>query len=165
LTGLAGLGVGDELAFVALGLRLQAAGYCASLAADSRIGVPSSCPPGIESDFRRGLHQECLFWRCAGLTGWARSLAAHAALVAGELSQAVVRPRDWARLAGRAVGMTAMLGLGRRNDLLFEPAEEPLPAEADVRQRRTDLRHAPVGCGQGLNAGRALRSAAGEPQG
>jgi hypothetical protein len=160
LATLAGLGVGDELALVALGLHLQAAGYYACLAAESRIGVPSSCLLASESGFRQGLHQECLFWRSAGLTGWASSLAAHAALLIGELTQAVVRPRDWARLAGRLVGMTAMLGLGRRSDLLFEPIEEPLPLDGEILKRRTDLRHAPIsGRGQGLNAGRSLRSA------
>jgi len=160
LAALAGLGIGDELAFVALGLHLQAAGYRASLAPESRIGVPSACLEAAESGFRQGLHQECLFWRSAGLTGWAGSLVAHAALVAAELPSAVVRPRNWAKLAGRAVGLTAMLGLRRRSDLLFEPAEQPLPIDAEIPERRTDLRHGAImGRGQEQNAGRSLRSA------
>jgi hypothetical protein len=143
LAGLAELGVGDELAFVGLALRLRAAGYQARLAADSLIAAPNGTVPGAERGFRQALRLECLFWRYAGLLGWAGSLAAHCAVLAAELCEAIVRPRLWPTLAGRAVGLTAMLGLRRQNDSLLQPAEEPVAHPiGGAQQFRMDKRHA-----------------------
>lgn len=139
LASLGGLGVGDDLAFVALALRLQAAGYRSAHAELCRIVVPTSAL-AMDFGFRGGLHEECLFWRTAGMSGWAGSLAAHALLVASELPSALVRPRSLARLAGRAVATTAFLGLGRGNDLLANVSSEPL-TEATAACLRIDSRH------------------------
>lgn len=134
-------GVGDELAFVALGAKLQAAGHHVVPAEDSRIAVPLGSMPPVPSSFRQALEQECLFWRLAALDGLGGSLARHAVLLAGEAARALAHPRELSRLAGRALGMIAMLGLRRHNDLLVEPTEASvIPLEGP--HRRVDVPHA-----------------------
>jgi hypothetical protein len=65
--------------------------------------------------FRHGRHSERLFWRWASTHGRVRSVAAHAALVAGECVVGVWRPLMLLQLAGRAVGAIHAVTAKRRS--------------------------------------------------
>ena len=54
---------------------------------------------------RRGCDAERLFWRWASAHGWVRSVAGHAALLAGECAIGLWRPSLLAQLAGRLWGL------------------------------------------------------------
>jgi hypothetical protein len=94
----------DTLATIEVALSLRQAGF--------RCVVEPNCQAKVNSaaardkiGFRHGCHCERLFWRWASAHGRVRSLAAHAALVAGECVVGLWRPFMLLQLAGRAVGV------------------------------------------------------------
>ena len=76
---------------------------------------------------RRGSDAERLFWRWASAHGWVRSVAGHAALLAGECVIGLWRPSLFAQLAGRLWGaIQAISGRGRPEPA--GPASDEAPA-------------------------------------
>jgi hypothetical protein len=140
--------VGDQLADVDLALRLQKAGYRSVLEPKSLVYCQQASLPQA-TGWTLGRQVERLFWRNAPLAGWARSLAAHVATVAGETGRLLTSPGLLGQLAGRCA---ASLEIGhylrhyRRLARLGVLAQEGSdPQEAD--SRRAD-RARPEGAGQ-----------------
>ena len=77
--------------------------------------------------FRHGRDAERLFWQWASAHGRARSVAAHAALLAGECVIGVWRPFMLMHLAGRAVGAICA-ALGKRLPKSSEAADNDEPS-------------------------------------
>jgi hypothetical protein len=76
---------------------------------------------------RRGYDAERLFWRWASAHGWVRSLAGHAALVAGECVIGFWRPSLFAQLAGRLWGAIQAVS-GRLRPKPAGAASDEVPA-------------------------------------
>jgi hypothetical protein len=76
---------------------------------------------------RRGCDAERLFWRWASAHGWVRSVAGHAALVAGECAIGLCRPSLVAQLAGRLLGAIQAVS-GRCRPKPAGPASAEAPA-------------------------------------
>jgi hypothetical protein len=96
----------DMLAAVDIALSLQKAGFRCIVEPEclAQVDAAAVCEkPG----FRRGRDAERLFWRWASAHGRVRSLAAHAALLAGECVIGLWRPSMLMQLAGRAFGAMA----------------------------------------------------------
>jgi len=93
----------ETLATIELALSFREAGF--------RCVVEPNCQAKVNSTaardkvgFRHGCHSERLFWRWASAHGRVRSVAAHAALLAGECVIGLWRPLMLLQLLGRAVG-------------------------------------------------------------
>ena len=94
---------------------------------------------------RRGCDAERLFWRWASAHGWVRSVAGHAALVAGECVIGLWRPSLLAQLAGRLWGaIQAVSGRGRPKPAETASAEAPavIPLADFAADRPRRRRHA-----------------------
>jgi O-antigen biosynthesis protein len=76
--------------------------------------------------FRHGRDAERLFWRWASAHGRVRSVAAHAALVAGECVIGLWRPALFMQLAGRVVGVVGT-AIGRKGRQSTETAKADGP--------------------------------------
>ena len=93
-----------------------------------RAGLPGEGKLAAARDkvgFRHGCHSERLFWRWASAHGRVRSVAAHAALVAGECVVGLWRPFMLLQLAGRAVGVIHAVMAKRRSKTCEEADDEP----------------------------------------
>jgi hypothetical protein len=116
----------ETLAAVDLALSLQQAGYRCMVEPNSLAQVDAArvCDkPG----FRHGRDAERLFWRWASAHGRMRSVAAHAALVAGECVIGLWRPFMLMHLAGRVVGVIGA-ALGKRRTTSFKSIDVDEPA-------------------------------------
>jgi hypothetical protein len=138
----------DTLAAVDIALSLQKAGFRCIVEPNCLVQTDAAAvrqKPG----FRCGCNAERLFWRWASAHGRVRSLAAHAALIAGECVIGLWRPSMLMQLAGRAIGaMAAALGKNRpQSPKLAETDEAVIPfsppvAAADRREEETSVRAA-----------------------
>ena len=135
------------LAAIDMALSLQHAGF--------RCIVEPKCLAQVDAaavrdkpGFRHGRDAERLFWHWASAHGRVRSLAAHAALVAGECVIGLWRPSMLVHLAGRAVGAIGA-ALGKRPPSQRKPPTstsrrssprrvlpQPLAAKSNVHSRR-----------------------------
>lgn len=98
---------GDVTADADVALSLAALGYLSVLEPRSVVyaqGVGAKPAASVAG----GRAAETVFWRHAAGGGWCVSLAAHAALVFGEVCTAVVRPALVKRLLGRLWGVCGM---------------------------------------------------------
>jgi hypothetical protein len=96
-------GLGEELADIDLALALAEAGYAAVCEPASQV-VAVVGPAVPATSFRQGSDAEYVFWKHLPARGHWQALAAHAALIAGELLQSLLRPRVASRLLGRIHG-------------------------------------------------------------
>ena len=103
----------DTLAVIDVALSLQNAGFRCVVEPRSQAKVDAAAVRD-KIGFRHGCHSERLFWRWASAHGRVRSLAAHAALVAGECVVGLWRPFMLLQLAGRAVGLIHAATVKRR---------------------------------------------------
>jgi GT2 family glycosyltransferase len=115
----------DTLAAVELALSFRQAGY--------RCVAEPNCQAKVDSaaardrvGFRHGCHSERLFWRWASAHGRFRSVAAHAALVAGECVIGLWRPFVLLQLAGRAAGAIHTVIARRRGKRCEDTDDQPL---------------------------------------
>ncbi|MEN6449080.1 MAG: glycosyltransferase [Thermoguttaceae bacterium] len=83
--------------------------------------------------FRHGHDAERLFWRWASAHGWCRSLAGHAALVAGECAIGLGRPLLFLQLLGRLLGVIRAAS-ARRNSKPREFASTENPAVIPIAE-------------------------------
>jgi hypothetical protein len=93
----------DAAADVDVAAGLARLGFLAAFEPRSRVTAPAQ-PAPPPSSFRYGRHLERVFWRHASHRGWLRPLAAHAAVVAGELAASLLQPALLLRVAGRLAG-------------------------------------------------------------
>jgi hypothetical protein len=112
----------DTLAIVEVALSLRQAGFRCIVEPNSQARVDTAAVRD-KTGFRHGRDSERLFWRWASTHGRVRSMAAHAALVAGECVFGLWRPLMLLQLAGRAVGAICAALPKRR--------PKPTPAETD----------------------------------
>ncbi len=82
----------------------------------------------VRTSYRRGRDSEQLFWRWAWHRGLARSLVAHAALVAGESALAFGRPSMFAQLAGRMTGAMLAAVARRKSHAPWDSAAAEPPS-------------------------------------
>ncbi len=127
-------------------LALRQAGFRCVLEPACIARVDAAAMHG-RSAFRRGYDAERLFWRWASAHGWVRSLAGHAALVAGQCAIGLWRPMMFMHLAGRLSGaVRAVSRRVRTRSSGFpsteEPAIIPLADFAADRPRRRRSSHA-----------------------
>lgn len=93
--------VGDLLADVDFGLRLQRAGYKSVFEPDAWVMCEGNASPVVGS-WSSGRHAERLFRRHAVQNGWLRSLTRHVLVVGAELWPRLALATSAARLLGRA---------------------------------------------------------------
>jgi GT2 family glycosyltransferase len=114
----------DTLATIEVSLSLREAGFRCVVEPDSQAKVNSTAARD-KVGFRHGRHSERLFWRWASAHGRVRSVAAHAALVAGECVIGLWRPFMLLQLAGRAVGLVHAAMAKPRSKTREEADDEP----------------------------------------
>ena len=137
----------DTLATIEVSLSLRQAGFRCVVEPNSQAKVNSTAARD-KVGFRHGHHSEQLFWRWASAHGPVRSVAAHAALVAGECAVGLWRPLMLLQLAGRAVGLVhavmAKRCRGTREEAEDEPAVITSPhfSVADCRDEQPSIRAA-----------------------
>jgi GT2 family glycosyltransferase len=113
----------ETLATIELSLSFREAGFRCVVEPNSQAKVkPTATREKV--GFRHGCHSERLFWRWASAHGRVRSVAAHAALVAGECAIGLWRPLMFLQLLGRAVGLIHALVVAKRRP-------KPCTAQAD----------------------------------
>jgi GT2 family glycosyltransferase len=114
-----------KLAAVDMAMRLQDAG-CQCVAEPKSLAYVAVGTMEERPGFRHGRDAERLFWRWATAQGALPSVAAHAALLAGECVIGLWRPSMLLNLAGRAAGaIGAAVGTGRRKAMDCQAADEP----------------------------------------
>jgi hypothetical protein len=94
--------VGDQYADLDLALRAAAAGW--RTVNEPRSKLHWRAPPPLVRSLRTGLEAERFFWRHLPVRGRAKTLAAHALGLAGEIVTSLWRPRNLLHLAGRLGG-------------------------------------------------------------
>ncbi len=118
------------LASADLAMALMEAGFHCVLepCCEVRVDVATISRPWA---FRQGYYAERLFWRWASSRGWIFSLAAHVAMIAGQLVVSVWRPSMVVQLFGRACAVVAASLPARRTIAdASVPSEEILPSTA-----------------------------------
>lgn len=139
----------DTIADADVALSLAEVGFLSVLEPRSLVFAPASAEKPCES-FAAGRAAEAVFWRHAAAQGFAVSLLAHAALVAGELCAAVARPAIAKRLFGRMIGFCELprhLGHGGRLAQQIGLADDEAPTSPTVRfenSARTTQQRAPA---------------------
>jgi GT2 family glycosyltransferase len=128
----------DTLATIDVALSLREAGFRCVVEPDCQARADTATVSD-RIGFRHGRDSERLFWRWASSHGWLRSLAAHAALVAGECVVGLWRPFMLLQLAGRAVGLI--------HALVAKRSPQPSEAVDDDRLVITSPRLMAVSCG------------------
>ena len=103
----------ETLAAIDTALSLRQAGFHCVMEADCNADIDAAAA-SEKPGFRHGWDAERLFWRWASSHGRVRSVAAHAALVAGECVIGLWRPVMLVQLIGRAVGTVHALVATRR---------------------------------------------------
>ncbi len=127
----------ETVATIELALSFREAGYRCVAEPDSQTSVNSTVA-GDKTGFRQGWHCERLFWRWASAHGRVRSVAAHAALLAGECVIGLWRPLMLLQLLGRAVGVIHALTTKRRSKAFAAENDEEPPVVASLRPETID---------------------------
>lgn len=112
-------------------LCLHRTGFCSVLAPECVVWTDAAATRP-ESGFRFGRDAERLFWRWAATRGRVRSLAAHAALVAGQCTIGLWRPNLLAQCIGRLWGVcrpaAALPRTDKTDTLPFDESQSPARA-------------------------------------
>jgi GT2 family glycosyltransferase len=114
----------DVLAATDMALSLRQAGFRCIVEPKS-LGQVDAAMVRSRPSFRHGCNTERLFWRWASAHGRVQSLAAHAALVAGECVIGLWRPSMLMQLAGRAVGAIGAAIARQRHQSRFSESDGP----------------------------------------
>ncbi len=132
--------LGPRQADVDLALVFERAGFGFALEPRSRVfAAPET--DAVEAPFARALHEERLFWRNLPRQGRAKSLAAHAGLVALELLTSFARPRMLTQLAARTWGCSQVLGYARHRRALEQLGQRAPRPKAAREHLRVDAPH------------------------
>ncbi len=132
--------LGPRQADVDLALVFERAGFGFALEPRSRIfAMPEA--DAAEGAFARALHEERLFWRNLPQQERARSLAAHAGLVALELLTSFARPKMLTQLAARTWGCCQVLGYARHRRAMEQLGRRGARPKAPREHVRVDAPH------------------------
>jgi GT2 family glycosyltransferase len=127
----------DMLAAADMAMSLRRAGFRCIVEPKS-LGQVDPAAVRRRPGFRHGRHSERLFWRWASAHGRVQSVAAHAALLAGECVIGLWRPSMLMQLAGRAFGaLGAAIG---RNQCRSRFSESDGPMVLSMTQSETPER-------------------------
>ncbi len=123
--------LGSESADVDLALRLSCAGYRATFEPNLRV---IAAPQARANPLVDAWLAERLYWRHAKHYGVARSLTAHAGVIAAELAMCVVRPLRVGCVFGRAAGVLEQTLMGRAaHQATPDRPQAEAPHRADLR--------------------------------
>jgi hypothetical protein len=128
----------DTLAVIEIALSLRHAGFRCVVEPNSQTKVDAAAVHD-KTGFRHGRDSERLFWQWASAHGRVRSVAAHAALVAGECVVGLWHPFMLLQLAGRAVGLMCA-ALGKRRPKPPEEADDEPSVISSPHFRVVDCR-------------------------
>ena len=132
--------LGVRQADVDLALVFERAGFGFALEPRSRVFAAPEAD-AVEAAFARALHEERLFWRNLPSQGRAKSLSAHAGLVALELLTSFARPRMLTQLLARTWGCSQVLGYARHRRALAQLGQRAPRAKAAREHLRVDAPH------------------------